>query len=65
MSDHIPDMFCQVTLTRTVTATGPTGGTWVLPKCGEPAVSPYGLCRKHEADRQRLMTPSHPTNPGG
>ena len=65
MSDHIPDVFCQVTLTEMVSVPGPTGGNWVLPKCDEPAVSPYGLCRKHQADRERLMTPSHPTNPGG
>ena len=61
MSDHIPDVFCQVTLTSITKA---QGGHY-HPRCGEPAVSAYGLCRKHEADRQRLMTPSHPTNPGG
>lgn len=50
----IPDVFCQVTLTAITRA---QSGHY-HPICGEPAVSPYGLCRKHEADRQRLMTPS-------
>lgn len=54
MSDRIPDVFCQVTLTNSGVKGG-RGGE--LPKCGQPAVSPYGLCAKHQADRERL-TPS-------
>ena len=55
---EIPDVFCQVTLIL------PVYGRPDPYVCGEPAVSPYGLCRHHQAERERLQAPSQrPPNP--
>lgn len=63
MTAIIPDVFCQVTLIVNADSGRKLMGKHVR-ACGQPAVSPYGLCRQHDADRRRLQAPSQrPPNP--